>query len=491
MDDLNLLADLSAQAANASTPNITPNKRKRSTLNFIPYKKHAAASSNYLNFQLNDIEMTDYSSNPSNPPNRNTKLSRQQRQGKVQVSIEKNVHQLLSTVKNSHKLQNKSEAILFLAQKPIKADESKPKSDPCAKICFMQTDALANLQPYLFCPTHKTQLKMTIQTVDHVPVVDLCCSECKTSFYWEGSARNSDYSRRKESPYLVNNQVIFACTLANIGLDQYEIFSKGLCTKSVSSHLFSSRNTHNLRLFTPLHKDQLILIRKFLTKKKDLNMITDGTYSHRRNAQWCVVPFMSHVYNLIFYVKVGNQKELKKTANQLEFEISKQALIEISKMEDFKMVSLTHDEHIELCKWLTERLNKGDLFNYSLEEYCDFWHKNKSLDKTFLKFAVGLGDQDKGQIQEIIRGLRYYFKECKAGCRGSGDDFYEWWKKVPSKFQHESAEMQSCISKFGTFFVPEEKKRHYASDFSTSPMEGFNGYNHRINPKKQIFHPLC
>lgn len=87
-------------------------------------------------------------------------------------------------------------------------------------------------------------------------------------------------------------------------------------------------------------------------------MITDGTYSHRRNAQWCVVPFMSHVYNLIFYVKVsvfflsfpfhpkeppkkiikvGNQKELKKTANQLEFEISKQALIEISKMEDFKV----------------------------------------------------------------------------------------------------------------------------------------------------------
>ena len=82
----------------------------------------------------------------------------------------------------------------------------------------------------------------------------------------------------------------------------------------------------------------LILILILLSKLKQIveirNLIFDGTFSQRRNAEWATVPFMSQNYNTVIHVEVGGQRANGLRANQLEFSLTKKGFEHLASLKD-------------------------------------------------------------------------------------------------------------------------------------------------------------
>jgi len=194
-----------------------------------------------------------------------------------------------------------------------------------------------------------------------------------------------------------------------------------------------------------------MLVRVF---KKFRDILTDGSFSQRRDAQNAFTGFLSSRSFLVCHIEVGNQKKDKKSANELEFYLTKKGLNYlydenfqvlmfclflsfIGKNENFFQVrSITHDEHTEVTAYVNKHL--GDLFP-GARHFHDFWHKLKSLDAKlifffffflyfcisimvgwlndefclrFRKFAESLSIEE-AEKKEISKALQFLLIECR------------------------------------------------------------------------------
>jgi len=70
-------------------------------------------------------------------------------------------------------------------------------------------------------------------------------------------------------------------------------------------------------------------LKKCLWLGRDL--LTDGSFSQRRHAQWCFVIFMSAVLHLIVWSEAGNTKKEKKKSAEMELHLTKKAFTKMLK----------------------------------------------------------------------------------------------------------------------------------------------------------------
>jgi len=66
---------------------------------------------------------------------------------------------------------------------------------------------------------------------------------------------------------------------------------------------------------------------------KNRNVLTDGSFSQRRDAQNAFVPFMSATLLLVLHIEVGNQKKEGKTANEMENHLTVKGLRQLREFQ--------------------------------------------------------------------------------------------------------------------------------------------------------------
>jgi len=115
--------------------------------------------------------------------------------------------------------------------------------------------------------------------------------------------------KRKESPFLVTNQLIFGSTLANLGFDQYELFCEGANLKPSNRTYFHSFRARGLQEIQNTWEREKKKVRKVALALDDRDVEMDATFCQRRDAENCTVTLLSSKKRLVLASVVVSKTE--------------------------------------------------------------------------------------------------------------------------------------------------------------------------------------
>jgi len=190
----------------------------------------------------------------------------------------------------------------------------------------------------------------------------------------------------------MNSQMIFACTYAAIPVDTYEALCRGMGMKSLGRSTFETNRNHYYDLLRPIFERHLVNMQYLVRFLGDNDFLTDGTHSHKRNAQWGIAVLISSVLYLIVGFEVANQKIDRIKASELEPFATRVMLEKILADGILKLETVTHDEHSAVTKILEDK---------KIKQKFDPWHKHKNIDSFFRKL-VPFGKLEENEIKKTV-----------------------------------------------------------------------------------------
>jgi len=406
---------------------------------------------------------------------------RNHREGKISVSIQKDVYSELNQLMQIHSLGSISDAIKMLLGK--EEIQRKKRKNPPSKVSLLEPGTLLKLSPFLFCPKHSSPLQVILKSIGQISCLSLVCGEGCPSVEWVSSLEKKNYRSTQESRFEVSNEFVFSFVASHLTFEDYFNVCEAFGLAPLSRCVFFSLSSQFLQKLDSLAQQHLKSMRDFSQKIGDKDLLTDGTFSQRRDANWCTIPFISDALHTVVHIEVGGKRKDQKKATELESFLSKKGITFLSE-ENLEICNLVHDEHSEVTKWIKQNINW--LFGGKCKERHDFWHKEKGCEVNFLKYCEVLNDNQKEKAGEIAKKLRYFFVECKKGCHQNGEEFYRMWNETPKKLELDH-DVERVVSSFVRNFLPFEKSEHFCSELSTSTVEGFNSFLHAKVPKTYHF----
>lgn len=246
--------------------------------------------------------------------------------------------------------------------------------------------------------------------------------------------------------------------------------------KPLGRSTFETNRNQYYDLLRPIFERHLVNIQYLVRFLGDNDFLTDGTHSHKRNAQWGIAVLMSRVLYLIVGFEVANQKIDRIKASELEPFATRVMLEKILADGILKLETVTHDEHSAVTKILEDK---------KIKQKFDPWHKHKNIDSFFRKL-VPFGKLEENEIKKTVGGLSYYFLEFQRQAGGNSPLFKKLWESLPSKFNSYSI-YEPTIKKFSELFIPKNNYDRYCNTILSSPVESFNSFHHETYPKNKFF----
>jgi hypothetical protein len=258
----------------------------------------------------------------------------------------------------------------------------------------------------------------------------------------------------------------------------YNRFCRALTLSPSCATMQKNMRTTSFKTLHKIWEKEEPKYQKLCQAIKDVDLQMDGTFSQRRHAEHGLVTLLSNENHFIALSVVGSRKELHKSSQGLELELSTRAVVAIA-VSPLHPTSITHDEHAAVTLMLESHMPAGCC------QFHDGWHRLRNLGK-YLPPLLEKAGLSKPEADDLARKVMMLLNSAYHTCSGDVAKFLDALDTIPGSFPSESTGVRETIKTFLSKNFPRDSARKYIGKTNTSALEGFHGHHHQFVVKARF-----